>query len=353
MAIIVNEVEKNIIDRTIPELVRKFENFDNEDITYFLELLSKVGVDLFEIDKAAIDKINRLPLRLDYIYRVENIEDLQYLNKYSFKYVVLGYKIASEINEKFQDKLRESNIILEIDIEDLDKLYMDENNKIFCRYNIACVRISNVDKIDFLGRDDLIKDIKANFSVFVDFSASNKYYMATSIAIDACVEGSDFITTEFNSKNYAAMEEVILALKVIKKAKICGDLQLISELTKVYEKIAGKKLYSMKPILGEDIFKYESGIHADGIAKNPKNYEPFSPEFIGAHRKLYIGKHSGKRALMVKFEELKLDYNNIDMDLFLNDIREKSIEMKRNVLDEEIVKMYEIYLNKSNNNYLF
>ncbi|AGK98247.1 homocitrate synthase/isopropylmalate synthase family protein [Clostridium pasteurianum] len=351
MAIIVNEVKKNIIDRTIPELVKKFTNLSNEDAACFLELLAKVGVDLFEIDKATIDKIDKLPIHLEYIYRIKAVKDIECLNRYNFKYVVLDYRTALGCSEEFKDKLKENWIILQIDIKDLDKLYMDENNKIFYIYKICCLRINDVNRMDFEGRDKLIKDIKANFSVLVDFCASNKYYMATSIIIDACIEGSDFITTEFNSKNYASMEEVILALKVIKNGEVCGDLKLISELTNIYEKITGKKIYSMKPILGEDIFKYESGIHADGIAKNPKNYEPFNPELIGAHRKLYIGKHSGKRALIVKFKELKLDYSNIDMDLFLENVREKSIEMKRNVLDEEIVKMYEICLSKRDSNH--
>ncbi|WP_010237214.1 homocitrate synthase/isopropylmalate synthase family protein [Clostridium arbusti] len=340
MAIIVNGSEKSIIDRTMPELVKELGNIDNNYAAYFLELLAKIGVDLFEIDRTTINTIKKLPLSLKYIYRIKANEDLQYLNKYDFKYIVLEYREALEINMQFKDNLKGHNIVLEIDINDLDNLYMDRDNKIFDMYNIICLRINNVNKINFYGFDKLIKDVKTNFSVLVDFCASNTYYMATAISINACTEGADMITTAFNSNRYAAMEEVILALKVMKEAKVFGNLKLMNELTRTYERITKKQVYCMKPILGEDIFKYESGIHADGIAKNPRNYEPFNPEDIGAHRKLYIGKHSGKKALMVKFKELHLNYNYIDMDKFLDCIREKSIEMKRNVLDNEIIEMY-------------
>lgn len=347
MAIIVDGIEKSIIDRTMPELVKEFKNIDDDYLSHFLELLSKLGVDLFEVNKLTIDKIRKLPSSFKYIYEIEANEDLEYLKKYDFKYIVLNYKDALEFTEQSRDKLRKHNIILKIDINDLDNLYMDENNRIFHMYNIACLTINNVDKINFInGFNKLIKDIKTNFSVLVSFSASNIYHMATAIIVDASVEGADVITTAFNSSKCAAMEQVILALKVLKDAKVIGDLKLINELTRIYEKITRNKIYCMKPILGEDIFKYESGIHADGIAKNPRNYEPFNPEDIGAHRKLYIGKHSGKKALMVKFKELNLNYDSIDMDAFLDYIREKSINMKRNVFDNEIVEMYN-NINKS------
>lgn len=349
MSIIMNGIKKIIVDRTIPELVKKSQNPNNEDIALFLELLGKLGGDLFEINRESMDKIKEFPSNLDYIYRIGHIEDFQYLSKHNFKYIIINYKIILEslLKERIlQENLKEYNIILEIDSEDLDSLYFEESNKIFCIFNIVSLRINNLSKLDFNNKDNLIGNLKSKFGVLIDFCANNKYYMATAIIINACLDGSDMITTEFNSNNYAAMEEVVMALKSIKNVGICGELKLIGELTRIYEKITGKKVYSMKPILGEDIFKYESGIHADGIAKNPKNYEPFNPELIGAHRKLYIGKHSGKAALIVKFKELNLDYSNINMNLFLESVREKSIQEKRNVLDEEIITMYEEY-NKS------
>nr|Q00852.1 RecName: Full=Homocitrate synthase, omega subunit [Clostridium pasteurianum]AAT37649.1 homocitrate synthase [Clostridium pasteurianum] len=349
MAVVMDGVKKNIIDRTIPNLVKKFQNFNNDDIAYFLKLLHETGIDLFEINRDSMDKIKKFPLNLDYIYRIENIEDYNYLNNYNFKYIILNYKTIYRFlleDEKIQKNLKEHNIILEIDIEDLDELYLSEDNKIFCIFNIVCLRINNLSKLDFIDEDFRIKDLKSKFNVLVDFCASNKYNMATAIIINAFLNGSDIITTEFNSNDYAAMEEVIIALKSIRNIEIRGDLKLISKLTRIYEKITSERVYSMKPILGEDIFKYESGIHADGIAKNPKNYEPFNPELIGTNRKLYIGKHSGKAALVVKFKELNLNCNNIDMNLFLQDIREKSIQEKRNVLDNEIIEMYKEY-NKS------
>jgi homocitrate synthase NifV len=47
-------------------------------------------------------------------------------------------------------------------------------------------------------------------------------------------------------------------------------------------------------VVGKDIFTCESGIHIDGIIKNPSNYEPFDPAEVSLQRKFLIGKKAGK-----------------------------------------------------------
>lgn len=345
MGIVFDKNKKFIVDRTLPQIIKKLYYISKDDIEYFLKLLEEVGIDFFEIDKVTLDIINELPLYLNYIYRVNSETDLKYLNKCKFKYIVMDYITALKYSSDLKSKLKDNKIILEIDVNDIDDLYLDENNQLFNIYNIDFLRIGNVLSYNLFGGEQLIRDIKTHFSVLIDFCANDKYHMATAATINACSDGTDMITTVFNGQGFAPMEEVILALKVIKNARICGNLKLINELTKVYKKLMKKEIYSMKPVLGEDIFKYESGIHADGIAKNPKNYEPFDPEDIGTHRTLYIGKHSGKKALEVKLQELNLNYENINMDTFLKKIRSKSIEIKRNIFDDEIIKMYNSFKN--------
>ena len=51
------------------------------------------------------------------------------------------------------------------------------------------------------------------------------------------------------------------------------------------------------------MFAHESGIHADGVIKNPKTYEVFTPEEVGLERQIVVGKHSGSRTIEMKFAE--------------------------------------------------
>jgi 2-isopropylmalate synthase len=66
---------------------------------------------------------------------------------------------------------------------------------------------------------------------------------------------------------------------------------LVSELT-------GVRPAPNKPVVGENIFTAESGIHQDGLLKDPASYLPFLPEQVGAGPiRLVLGKHSGRRAV--------------------------------------------------------
>ena len=69
-------------------------------------------------------------------------------------------------------------------------------------------------------------------------------------------------------------------------------------------------------------------------------YEPYEPSMVGLNRELTIGKHSGKRAVQKKLKELGIACKVEDAARLLKTIREKSIQCKRDLLDEEILDIY-------------
>lgn len=341
MSIIVEGSKKLIVDRTLPEVVKNLKSINKDYLVSFLKLLKQVGVDLIEIDKLTIDKVGKLPKTLEYIFRIKTCKDIVLTDKYSFKYLVIDYERALSLSLEQVNKINNSDVILEVNIEDLNNFLEHDYNKISNKFNIKCLRVSNVNKYNLLTWKELTDDIKSRLSVKVDFCADNKYYMATAISIEACTDGADVITTAFNGENYgfAPLEEVVMALKIIKNSNVCGDLRLLGELSTVYKDLTKENIFCMKAILGEDIFKYESGIHVDGIEKNPITYEPYDPNDVGQKRKMFIGKHSGSKAVMVKLKELNISHAGIDMEALLQKIRVMSIQLKRNILDEELIQM--------------
>lgn len=348
MSIIIKNDEKFIIDRTLMEIVNKSGKINENMVENFLILLKHMGVDLVEINISAFNKIKNFPEELDYICNIDNASDIYFLNKYEFKYISIDYEKVITFNEDTLNKLKHNDIILEVDIKILDKLFLGQDNDIFHKLNITCIRIRNAVKYNLSGWCRLIENIKTHFFTKVDFCPYNEFYMATAIGMEVCVDGADSITGAFNGQIYglASIEEVILGLKVMKKGEVSGNLKLIGELAKVYTQLTGEKVYCMKAVIGEDIFKYESGIHVDGISKNPYTYEPYNPYDIGEERIMYIGKHSGKKAIMLRLKELNIDYEGIiNENDFLNRVREVSIKLGRNILDEELIKIYNDFKN--------
>ncbi|MEM4368482.1 MAG: hypothetical protein QXO21_05695, partial [Candidatus Anstonellales archaeon] len=99
-----------------------------------------------------------------------------------------------------------------------------------------------------------------------------------------------------------ATEEIAMALKffydidTIKLDKIYETSKLVEALTKFGIAIN-------KPLIGKNVFIHESGIHVDGILKDTRMYEPFSPEILGRKRQIMLGKLSGIKTVKLKLQE--------------------------------------------------
>ena len=100
-----------------------------------------------------------------------------------------------------------------------------------------------------------------------------------------------------------------------------------------------------KPIVGSNIFAHESGIHGDGVLKNPLTYEVFSPEEVGLERQMVIGKHSGSAAVRSKFtREYGIELGDEEAQDILARARLMSIDKKRALFDKELMYIYEEYI---------
>jgi len=81
----------------------------------------------------------------------------------------------------------------------------------------------------------------------------------------------------------------------------CGCPHLdISALTRLAGDIASfthREIPRNQPLTGADIFSCETGLHLQGLIADPRTYEPFSPETVGARRTLIFGAKVGRRAL--------------------------------------------------------
>lgn len=92
------------------------------------------------------------------------------------------------------------------------------------------------------------------------------------------------------------------------------------------------------------MFAHESGIHADGAIKNPKNYEAFDPGIVGLERQIVIGKHSGKAGIINKFKEYGIDLDDYSAQGVLDLVRSTSVNLKRSLFDKELVQIYKEFL---------
>ena len=84
------------------------------------------------------------------------------------------------------------------------------------------------------------------------------------------------------------MESMYRIRTGIKKERLVETSRLIS-------RFSGIGIPPTQPVVGENVFSHESGIHSHGVMKNSATFEPgiMTPEMVGHRRRLTLGKHVG------------------------------------------------------------
>jgi homocitrate synthase NifV len=195
--------------------------------------------------------------------------------------------------------------------------------------------------------NSIIKDLRDNTNFDIEMHTHNDFGMATANAIAGILGGATHVGVTVNGlgerAGNAALEEVLMALKHVYGYEVNVDTKMFRELSEYVSRASGRDLPIWKAIVGTNMFAHESGIHADGAIKNPKNYEAFSPDEVGLQRQLVIGKHSGRASIVNKFKEYGEELDSQAADWLLAKVREVSVNLKRSLFDKEIVQLYRDY----------
>ncbi len=103
------------------------------------------------------------------------------------------------------------------------------------------------------------------------------------------------------------LEELALSLERLYGVRTGLDLSRLYELSRLVEEISGVPVSPTKAVVGYNAFSHEAGIHTHGILAHTLTYEPVQPEIVGRQRRMILGKHTGKAALVEKLKERGMD----------------------------------------------
>jgi homocitrate synthase NifV len=178
----------------------------------------------------------------------------------------------------------------------------------------------------------------------VEVHTHNDLGMATANAIAGIRAGARFVNTTVNGlgerAGNAALEEVVMGLK-----HACGiacgiDTHRFVEISRFVAKASQRPIPDWKPVVGERVFSHESGLHADGVLKDPRNYEGFDPAEVGLSRRLVVGKHSGTSGLIERYRELGIPVSRKEALSMMEQVRAIAQRMKRSLNDADLLRLY-------------
>jgi len=193
---------------------------------------------------------------------------------------------------------------------------------------------------------DLVRRIIGEVGIEVEMHTHNDFGLATANALAGVRAGAIYVNTTINGlgerAGNASLAEVVMAMKHIEKIDLGIDTTRFRAMGEYVARAARRPLPVSTPIIGDNIFSHESGIHADGVIKHPETYEAFLPEEVGVQRQIIIGKHSGTHGVRYKFATefgIKVD-ESLAQDILLR-ARALAVRRKRALFDKELMLIYE------------
>ncbi len=142
-----------------------------------------------------------------------------------------------------------------------------------------------------------------------------------------------------------ALEEVIMALKTRGDyyANVHSNIvtREILKTSRIVSRMSGLHVARSKAIVGENAFAHSSGIHQDGMLKNPETYEIMKPQDVGwGGTELPLTKHSGRHAMLVRLEHLGFQLNEKEIVAVFARFKEIG-DKKKFVYDDDLAALVE------------
>jgi len=246
---------------------------------------------------------------------------------------------------------KERGLIVEFGAEDASRADINFVKELFRNaVDAGADRLTFADTVGVLTperSERIMKELSSEFRVPIAIHCHDDFGLATANTIFAVKGGAREIHVTINGlgerAGNASLEEVVLALEVLYGVKTRINKKKIYDTSKLVEKLTRIVIPPNKPIVGENAFTHESGIHTSAILRDSSTYEPISPEMIGRRRTIVLGKHAGKASVQAIMKELGYSASEEQMKEILMRIKEMGDKGKR-ITDADVRTIIETVL---------
>jgi isopropylmalate/homocitrate/citramalate synthase len=191
---------------------------------------------------------------------------------------------------------------------------------------------------------DLVGRAREWVDVPVHFHGHNDFGLATAAAVAAVRAGASWIQGTINGMGERAgnanLLEVALALEALYGVSTNLRLDDARAFSAKVREVSGYELEPWKPLVGENLFRRESGAVASQF-HDPPSIEPYSSQLVGAARSIVLGKKSGIDSIRIKCEELGVDVAEEQQAELLAAVKRLGAQKRGLVTDEELREMIE------------
>lgn len=183
------------------------------------------------------------------------------------------------------------------------------------------------------GMNYLISQLKPIIKVPISVHCHDDLGLAVANSLAAVEAGAEQVQVAVNGigerAGNASLEEIVMALRVLYGIKPKIRTKLLVETSDLLERMTGIPVPPNKAIVGDNAFAHVSGIHAHGVLEFPGTYEPISPELVGHHRRLALGKLTGRHSVEKQLRTIGVKATKVQLTEITERVKELGDKGKR------------------------
>ena len=226
------------------------------------------------------------------------------------------------------------------DLDFLFKVYQAAERAGACRLGITdTVGCASPEAISMM-----VTEVRKRFHTQISIHLHNDYGLALANAIAGVKAGAVAVATTVTGIGERAgnvpLEEFVAAMKFVYGKDLGVDTSRLKELCDLVASYSKVPLCRNHPLVGDNVFAHESGIHVAAVLSCPQTYESIPPELVGNRRHLILGKHSGAHYIKKRLEDLGIESSDEQVAQILAKVKALG-EVKGRVSDsdfEDLVK---------------
>lgn len=136
------------------------------------------------------------------------------------------------------------------------------------------------------------------------------------------------------------LAQVVMALRQLYDRDVGIRTEQLTALSRQVAAAVRCPVAPWQPIVGDNVFAHESGIHVNGMLKDTGTFEPFAPELVGGRRRYVAGKHSGRKLVQELLRQAGIDADGPVVAECLELVRAKAIRQGGALSPEQVVDVY-------------
>lgn len=176
---------------------------------------------------------------------------------------------------------------------------------------------------------DRIAMLSSQIDIDLQCHAHNDFGLGVANTIAGVRAGARYFHVAINGigerAGMADLAQVVAALKFLYNVDLGLELTGLTALSRDLAEITGHPVPPWQPIVGENVFAHESGIHVNAMLRDTSSFEPFPPEDVGGERRYVLGKHSGRKLVEHILDERHLKYDDEVLAACLRKTRSQAI----------------------------